>query len=113
MKRKCNTVLGARGHAGITVNEEADEGAKRALVSIPNDYPPLEDLSEWIKTKMVSSRQKRWEEGENAIKERKKNTGWQNDTERLKRRDQVAVTRLRTRYSKATTRLSVLQRNSH
>jgi hypothetical protein len=41
------------GHAGITGNEEADEGAKRAFEeSIPNNekYPP-EDLSGWIKTK--------------------------------------------------------------
>jgi hypothetical protein len=36
------------------------------------------------------------------MKERKKNTCWQNDTEKLKRRDQVAVTRLRTGYSWAT-----------
>jgi hypothetical protein len=45
-----------------------------------------------------------WEEGENVMKERKKNTGWQNDTEKLKMRDQVAVTRLRTGYSRATHR---------
>jgi hypothetical protein len=38
------------------------------------------------------------------MKERKKNTGWQNDTEKLKRCDQVAVTRLRTGYSRATHR---------
>jgi hypothetical protein len=30
---------------------------------------------------MAGSRQKSWEEGENAMKERKKNTGWQNDTD--------------------------------
>jgi hypothetical protein len=36
------------------------------------------------------------------MKESKKNTGWQNDTEKLKRRDQVAVTELRTGYSRAT-----------
>jgi hypothetical protein len=35
--------------------------------------------------------------------ERMKNTGWQNDTEKLKRHDR-AVTRLGTRYSKATHR---------
>jgi hypothetical protein len=74
-KRKGNVILcWVPGHAGITGNEEA----------IPNDekYPP-EDLSGWIKTEMASSRQRRWEEGDNAIKERKKNTGWQNDTESL------------------------------
>jgi hypothetical protein len=38
-----------------------------------------------------------------AIKERKKNTpSWQNDTEKLKRRDQMAVTRLKTGYNRAT-----------
>jgi hypothetical protein len=34
----------------------------------------------------------------NVMKERMKNMGWQNDTEKLKRRDQVAVIRLRTGY---------------
>jgi hypothetical protein len=72
---------------------------------IPNDekYPP-EDLSIRNKTEMAASRQRRWEEGENAMKERKKKTGWQNATEKLKRRDQVAVTRLRTGYSRTTYR---------
>jgi hypothetical protein len=51
---------------------------------------------------MAGSRQRRWEEGENAMKERKKNTGWQNDTEKLKRRNQVAVSRLRTGYRRTT-----------
>jgi hypothetical protein len=38
------------------------------------------------------------------MKERNKNSGWQNDTEKLKRCNQVAVTRLRTGYSRATHR---------
>jgi hypothetical protein len=42
------------------------------------------------------------------MKERKKNMDWQNDTEKLKRRDQVAVTRLRT-----GPRLPCLQRKTH
>jgi ABC-type xylose transport system substrate-binding protein len=80
------------GHAGITGNEETDKEAKRALKeSIPNDkkYPP-KDLSRCIKMEIADSRQRRWEERENAMKERKKKTGWQNDTEKLRRRDQVA-----------------------
>jgi hypothetical protein len=81
-KRKGNvTLCWVPGHAGITKNEEADEEVNRALEeSIPDDekYPP-EDLSGWITT---DSRQTRWEEGENAMKERKKNTDWQNDTEK-------------------------------
>jgi hypothetical protein len=80
-------------------HEEANEEAKRVLEeSISNDekYSP-EELSGWIKTVMAGGRQRKW-------KERKKNMGWQNDTEKLKRRDQVAVTRLRTDYSRATHR---------
>jgi hypothetical protein len=38
------------------------------------------------------------------MKGRNKNMGWQNDTEKLKIRDQVAVTRLRTGYSRVTHR---------
>jgi hypothetical protein len=37
-----------------------------------------------MKAEMVGSRQRWWKDEENAIKERKKNTGWQNDTEKLK-----------------------------
>jgi hypothetical protein len=75
------------GHARITGNEKALEK------SIPNDkkYPP-EDLSGWIKREIAGSRQRRCEEGENTLKKRKKHMGWQNDTEKLKRRDQLAVT---------------------
>jgi hypothetical protein len=106
-KRKGNvTLCWVPGHAGITKNEEADEEAKRALeesFSKDKKYPPG-DLSGWIKTEMGGSRQRRWEEGENVMKERTKNMGWQNDTEKLKRRDQVAVSRLRTVYSTATYR---------
>jgi hypothetical protein len=61
------------GHAGITGNEEADEKAKRALEeSIPNDlkYPP-EDISGLIKTEIVGSSQRKWEERDNAMKEKK------------------------------------------
>jgi hypothetical protein len=36
------------------------------------------------------------------MKERKKNMGWQNDTEKLKKRNLVVVPRLRTGYSRAT-----------
>jgi hypothetical protein len=83
------------GHAGITVYEEADEEANEESISNDEKYPP-EDLSGWIKTEMTGSRQRRWKEGENVMKEINKNIGWQNDTEKLKRRDQVAITRFRT-----------------
>jgi hypothetical protein len=82
-------------HAGITGNEEADEKAKRALEeSIPNDlkYPP-DDISGLIKTEIVGSWQRKWEERDNAMKEKKKTTIWQNDTEKLKKRDHVVHNR--------------------
>jgi hypothetical protein len=41
------------------------------------------------------------------MKKRKKNMGWQNDTEKLKRHDQVVVTSLRTGYSRATHRIKI------
>jgi hypothetical protein len=63
-------------------------------------YPP-EDLSGRIKAEMAGSRQRSWEEGEIVMLEKKKNIVWQNDTEKLKRCDQVAVARLRTGYSRA------------
>jgi hypothetical protein len=59
-------------------NEEADEEARRDLEeSIPSDEKNQPaDLSGWIKMEMAGSRQRRWEEGENVMKERKKNIGW-------------------------------------
>jgi hypothetical protein len=50
------------------------------------------------------------------MKERKKNTGWQNDTEKLKRRDQVAVTvgsHTVTKKRHLGPRLPVLQHKTH
>jgi hypothetical protein len=87
------------GYAGITGNEEADEESRRALKeSIPIDEKyPQEDLSGWIRTEMAGSRQRKWEKGENA----KKNTGWKNDSEKLKKRDQVAVSKLKNGCSRA------------
>jgi hypothetical protein len=54
---------------------------------------------------MAGSRQGRWKEGKNVMKEIKKNIGWQNDTEKLRRRDQVP--RLRTSYTKDTYRSKI------
>jgi hypothetical protein len=69
---------------------------------------------------MAGIRQKRWDEGENVMKERKKSMGWQNDTEKLKRGYQLAVTRLRpvrphtvTKLKELEPRLPVLQRKTH
>jgi hypothetical protein len=49
------------------------ETKKRALEEsiLTDEKYPQEELSGWITTEMADSRQKRWEEGENAIKERK------------------------------------------
>jgi hypothetical protein len=103
-KRKRNvTLFWVPGYAGITGNKEVDEEAKRALEeSIPNDekYPP-EDLSGWVKTEIAGSRK-----GEKRVqfkRERRTRVGKMTLRSR-KRRDHVAVTRLRTGYSRATHR---------
>jgi hypothetical protein len=85
---KSNTVLGART---CWNNRKRRDGQGALKESIPNDekYPP-KDLSRCIKTEIAGSRQRKREKKENVMKKRKKKTGWQNDTEKLKRRDQVA-----------------------
>jgi hypothetical protein len=99
-----NTMMAASG-INHTKNPKPRKITKCNTVTCWNNdekYPP-EDLNGWIKTEMAGSRHRRWEKGESAKKERKNNTGWQNDTEKLKRGDQVAVTRLRTGYNRAHT----------
>jgi hypothetical protein len=72
-KQKGNvTLCWVPRHAGITGNEKADEEAKRALEASILNYEKYtsEDLNGWIKTEMVGSRHRRWEERETAMKKR-------------------------------------------
>jgi hypothetical protein len=113
-KRKGNVPLcWVPGLAEKTGNKEADEEAKRALdESIPNDenYLP-ENLSGWRAAEKQGG--KRGESNE------RENTAWQIDTKKLKTRDQMAVTKLRTGYSNTVTKWKELQtarfaaQNSH
>jgi hypothetical protein len=82
-------------HSEITRNERADEAAKNAVEEDINGrelYPPQE---------LIVHREKTPE-----------HTGWQNDTKKLKRRDQVAVTRLRTGYSYRATHRNKMEGTS-
>jgi hypothetical protein len=66
-KRKGNvTLCWVPGHARITGNEETDKEAKRALDPERRKIP----IRRWIKTEISCSRQRRCEEGENAMREK-------------------------------------------
>jgi hypothetical protein len=66
-------------------------------------YPP-QDLMKWMKKEEFNYRQKRWERGENDMNHRNVSVSWQNDTVELSRKEQVVISRLRTRYTRATHR---------
>jgi hypothetical protein len=57
-----------------------------------------------MKKEESRSRQKRWERGENEMKNRKTSVSWQNNTVELSKREQVIIYRLRTGYTRATHR---------
>jgi hypothetical protein len=72
---------------GIPGNEIADE-AKAALeddLLSTENYPP-QDLINWIKTEDKKTRKIRWNN-------RKKEIEWNKDTKKMKRRDQVVISR--------------------
>jgi hypothetical protein len=55
----------------------------------------------WMKKEKFNNRQKRWEGGENDMKNF---VNWQNDTVELSRKEQVVISCLRTGYTRATHR---------
>jgi hypothetical protein len=69
-------------YVAISVNEAVDQVAKDALTEeIGNHEPyPPQDLIKWMKKDESINRQKRWERGENEIKNRKTSVSWQNES---------------------------------
>jgi hypothetical protein len=94
------------GHIGIPDNKIADEKAKAALeddILSTEIYPP-QDLITWIETEDKKTRKARWQNSKNIMKNRKKEIEWNKDTKKIKRRDQIVISRLRTGYNMATHR---------
>jgi hypothetical protein len=89
---------------GIPGNKIADEKAKAALeddILATAKYPP-QDLINWIKTEDKKTRKARWQNSKNIMKNRKKEIEWNKDTKKIKRRDQVVISKLLTIYNMAT-----------
>jgi hypothetical protein len=78
--------------------------AKEALhenISTTERYPP-DDLKKWLTEEEFKKRDQRWKNGNNEMKERKPDVDRKKDTKGKPRKDQVAISRLRTEYTRAT-----------
>jgi hypothetical protein len=87
---------------GIPGNEIADEEAKPALKDdlLATKKYPSQDLIIWRSKQ--KKRKTRWQNSENNMKNRKKEIVWNEDTKKMKRRDQVVISGIRTGYTMAT-----------
>jgi hypothetical protein len=88
-------------HKGIPDNEKADQAAKEALdedISTTERYPP-DDLKKWLTEVDFKKRDQRWNNGNNEI-ERKPDVDRKEDLKGMPRKEQVAISRLRTGYTR-------------
>jgi hypothetical protein len=92
-------------HKRIPGNEKADQTAKEALdqdiSTITERYPP-DELKKWLTEEDFKNRDQRWKKGNNEMKERTPDVDRKKDTKRMPRKEQVAISRLRTRYTRYT-----------
>jgi hypothetical protein len=75
-------------HKGIPDNKKADQTAKEAP----------DDLKKWLTEENFKNREQRWKNGNNEMKETKLDVDRKKDTKRMLRKEQVAISRLRTGY---------------
>jgi hypothetical protein len=61
-----------------------------------------DDLKKWLTEEDFKKRDQRWKNGNNEMKERKSDVDRKENTKGMPKKKQVALSRLRTRYSKAT-----------
>jgi hypothetical protein len=84
-------------HKGIAGNEQADVRAKTALKNQlhPTEKISSHDLNKWVATKAKELQTERWSTCNNEIRERKSKTEWTKDTEEIRRRHQVIISKNR------------------
>jgi hypothetical protein len=95
------TLLWVPSHKGILGNEKANQAANEAL---NKDIPPLKDTRQttWINGYPKRTSKKETKNGNNEMKERKPDVDRKEDTKGMPRKKQVAISRLRTVYTRAT-----------
>jgi hypothetical protein len=90
---------------GIPGNEKADKAAKdpplHEDISTTERYPP-DELKKRLTEEDFKKRDKKWKNGNNETKERKPDVDRKEDRKGMPRKEQVAISRLRTRYTRAT-----------
>jgi hypothetical protein len=92
------TLLWVPSHKKIPGNEKADQAAKEALnedILTTERYPP-DDLKKWLTEEDFKKRDQRCKNGNNKMKERKPDVDRKEDTKKMPRKEQVAISRLRT-----------------
>jgi ribonuclease HI len=92
------TLLWVRSHKGLPGNEKTDQAVKEALDEniSTNERYPTDDLQKWLTEDELKKRDQRWKNGNNEMKKRKKNA------KRTPRKEQVAISRLKIGYTRAT-----------
>jgi hypothetical protein len=98
------TLLWVPSLKGIPGNEKADYAVKEALdedISTTERYPQ-DDLKKWLIEEDFKKRDQRWKNGNNEMKERKPDVERKEDTKGMPSKKQVAISRLRTGYTRAT-----------
>jgi hypothetical protein len=98
------TLLWVPRHKEIPGNEKAGQAAKETLdedVSTTERYPP-NDLKKLLTEVDFKKRDQEWNNGNKEMKERKPDVDRKEDTKGMPRKEQLAISRLRTRYTRAT-----------
>jgi hypothetical protein len=89
------TLLWVPSHKGIPGNEKADQAAKTTL---DEDIATTE---KWLTEKDFKKSDQRWKNGNNEMKERNPDVDRKEDTKGMPRKEQVAIARLKTGYTRA------------